>query len=417
MPRAADLRNQDRHCCRPGPTDSVLDVPGVGLGHATVWRDEADPPDGRGVARTGVTVLDPGGDSFRRPVPAGGAVLNGAGECTGFLTARRVGRWPRRRCSSPRRCRSAGSTTPPASCCSRRSRRSASRTSSSRVVAECDDSLPVRRPPDAGRRATTSRRRWRAARRSAGHATSPPDEGAVGAGTGMACLGLQGRHRYASRVAAVRPHRRRRCVLANFGERDRLTVAASRSAGCCRRRRTAGARRRPARASASSSPTRPLDAAGCARLARRVGLGLARTGSHRPPRQRRDLPRRSRPGCADRSRRCPRTATAGRRRATSTRSSRRSSRPPRRRCSTSLLDAPRRSSGRDGNTSRGPAVRRGRRAAGGARVPECSRRRGATTGSRCARRHPAAATALPARPRRAARSRACSRRCPIARTT
>src|SRR6476661_3718434 len=70
-----------------GPTGSIIDVPGAGVGHATVWRDEPGPPEGRGVARTGVTVLDPGGNLFRSPVPAGGAVLNGAGECTGFLTA------------------------------------------------------------------------------------------------------------------------------------------------------------------------------------------------------------------------------------------------------------------------------------------------------------------------------------------
>ena len=30
-------------------------------------------------------------DAYRRPVPAGGAVLNGAGECTGFLTAQEWG--------------------------------------------------------------------------------------------------------------------------------------------------------------------------------------------------------------------------------------------------------------------------------------------------------------------------------------
>jgi D-aminopeptidase len=70
-----------------GPTASIADVPGVGVGHVTVWRDEPPPPAGRGVARTGVTVIDPGGNLFRSPVPAGGAVLNGAGECTGFLSA------------------------------------------------------------------------------------------------------------------------------------------------------------------------------------------------------------------------------------------------------------------------------------------------------------------------------------------
>src|SRR5215813_14205266 len=74
-----------------GPTNSIVDVAGVGVGHATVWRDEPDPPVGRGVARTGVTVIDPGGNLFRNPMPAGGAVLNGAGECTGFLAVQEWG--------------------------------------------------------------------------------------------------------------------------------------------------------------------------------------------------------------------------------------------------------------------------------------------------------------------------------------
>src|SRR5581483_4745379 len=90
MPRVSDL-GITIGLLPPGATDSVLDVPGVGLGHATVWRDEPPPPAGRGAARTGVTVLDPGGDLFRSPVPAGGAVLNGAGECTGMLAAREWG--------------------------------------------------------------------------------------------------------------------------------------------------------------------------------------------------------------------------------------------------------------------------------------------------------------------------------------
>ena len=59
----------------------------MGVGHATVWRDEAPPPAGRGIARTGVTVIDLGGNMFASPVPAGGAVLNGAGECTDLLAA------------------------------------------------------------------------------------------------------------------------------------------------------------------------------------------------------------------------------------------------------------------------------------------------------------------------------------------
>src|SRR5258707_12611760 len=84
MPRAADLGIRIG-VLPSGRTGSILDVPGVGVGHATVWRDEPDPPRGRGIARTGVTVVDPGGNLFRSPGPAGAAVLNGAGECTRVL--------------------------------------------------------------------------------------------------------------------------------------------------------------------------------------------------------------------------------------------------------------------------------------------------------------------------------------------
>ena len=44
----------------PGPGNAITDVPGVLVGHATVWREEPDPPEGRGVARTGVTAIVPG---------------------------------------------------------------------------------------------------------------------------------------------------------------------------------------------------------------------------------------------------------------------------------------------------------------------------------------------------------------------
>ena len=78
----------------PGPTDSIADVPGVTVGHVTVWRDEPDPPEGRGVARTGVTAIVPAPVEplVQEPVRAGTAVLNGAGELTGSLEIREWGR-------------------------------------------------------------------------------------------------------------------------------------------------------------------------------------------------------------------------------------------------------------------------------------------------------------------------------------
>jgi D-aminopeptidase len=77
-----------------GPRNAITDVAGVSVGHVTVWRDEPDPPDGRGIARTGVTAVVPGPleSLVRKPVGAGAAVLNGAGELTGFI---QVGEWGR----------------------------------------------------------------------------------------------------------------------------------------------------------------------------------------------------------------------------------------------------------------------------------------------------------------------------------
>jgi D-aminopeptidase len=71
----------------PGPDNGITDVPGVTVGHATVWRDEPELPAGRGIARTGVTAVLPGplDTLFDAPAPAGAAVLNGAGELTGYL--------------------------------------------------------------------------------------------------------------------------------------------------------------------------------------------------------------------------------------------------------------------------------------------------------------------------------------------
>jgi len=64
----------------PGPLNAITDVAGVTVGHATVI---ADLPDGR-AARTGVTaVLPRGWDSLHTLVYAGWTALNGNGEMTG----------------------------------------------------------------------------------------------------------------------------------------------------------------------------------------------------------------------------------------------------------------------------------------------------------------------------------------------
>jgi len=77
-----------------GPANAITDVTGVAVGHVTVWYDEPEPPAGRGIARTGVTAVLPAPVEtlHQLPVPAGMAVLNGAGELTGSMVISEWGR-------------------------------------------------------------------------------------------------------------------------------------------------------------------------------------------------------------------------------------------------------------------------------------------------------------------------------------
>ena len=285
MPRVTDL-GIAIGLLPSGPTGSVLDVPGVGLGHATVWRDEAPPPACRGIARTGVTVLDPGGDLFASPVPAGGAVLNGAGECTGLLTAQEWGlaETPVFLTSTMQVGR-----VYDAACELLIEEQPAIGTDDViiPIVAECDDSFlsdTRRMQVDRG----DVRDALAAARASAGAAAAV--EGAVGAGTGMSCLGYKGGIGTASRVlpsgATVGV-----LTLTNFGEAGRLTVAGVPAGQLLTERDADGPVGGSGGSSAAGLPgpagscivvvitDGPLDAAACQRAARRAGLGLARAGS------------------------------------------------------------------------------------------------------------------------------------------
>lgn len=273
MPRASDLGIRIG-MLPSGPTGSVLDIAGVGLGHATVVRDEPAPPEGRGVARTGVTVLVAAEDSYDRMLPAGGAVLNGAGECTGFLSA---GEW--------------GTLETPVFLTStlqlgrvydaacelmvERDERVADDVVIP-VVAECDDSfLNDNRRMQVTREDVESA--WAAALESRGSAC-PPSEGSVGSGTGMSCLGFKGGIGTASRVTPDR-HTVAVLVMTNYGVREQLVVDGV----------PVGRLLGPAEVPGVAKPAgscigvvvtdAPVDGAGCARLARRIGLGLARTGS------------------------------------------------------------------------------------------------------------------------------------------
>jgi len=257
-----------------GPTNSVVDVPGVGLGHSTVVYDDAPPPFGRGVARTGVTVVDLGGDTWERPVVAGVSVLNGAGELTGrsqvdewglletpvFLTSTmQVGRVYDAACrllmaEQPRI--GVDDVVIP-------------------MVGECDDSW-LNDPRHMHVTDEHVAAALHAARVSAGSGVAP-ETGAVGAGTGMSCFNWKGGIGTSSRVLPD-GHVVGVVLLTNFGQWDRLTidgVAVGREMGA-----PAHVVPPPAGSCIGVVVTdAPLDHRACERLATRVGLGLARTGS------------------------------------------------------------------------------------------------------------------------------------------
>ncbi len=201
----------------PGPTNSIVDVANVSVGHATVWFDEPAPPAGRGVARTGVTAIVPFSpqEVFRAPVPVGAAVLNGAGELTGFLQAEEWGSL-----ETPvflTRTMGVGRVYDGAV--------DVMLAADPEVgdpdvvipmVGECDDSwLSDGRSvqveaADVGRAVAGAR----------GADGGPVVEGAVGAGTGMCCLGFKGGIGSSSRQVDVRRTRSARssCRTSDHGE-------------------------------------------------------------------------------------------------------------------------------------------------------------------------------------------------------
>ncbi|MEI6372735.1 MAG: P1 family peptidase [Actinomycetes bacterium] len=257
-----------------GSTRSILDVPGAGVGHATIEYDDVAPPQGRGIARTGVTVIDPGGDCWASPVPAGVALINGAGE----LTARsQIDEWGV--CETPVFLTSTMQVgrVYDAACRLLMSEQPAIGIDDVIIpaVGECDDSW-LSDPRTMHVQDEHVAEALRAARASVGSRQEPP-LGAVGAGTGMVCFGWKGGIGTASRVLPD-GHTVGVLLLTNFGQWDRLTidgVAVGAELGM-----PAHLQPPPAGSCLAVVLTdAPIDHHGCERLARRVGLGLARTGS------------------------------------------------------------------------------------------------------------------------------------------
>ncbi|MDQ1533295.1 MAG: D-aminopeptidase [Actinomycetota bacterium] len=251
-----------------GPKNGIVDVAGVRVGHATVWHDEPH------VARTGVTVVVPDDPDalFDSPIAAGTAVLNGAGELTGSLA---IAEW--------------GVLETPIGLATTMTVGRAydgivqamigAHTGSGvddciiPVVGECDDSFL----DDARALSVTTQDTIDAL---ANATSSAVTEGVVGAGTGMSCLGYKGGIGTASRVV---PDGFIVGVLAltNFGQAEQLVVD---GVPIGRLLPVVGGDEtgeQPAEGSCIVivATDAPLSHSQCERIARRAGLGLARTGS------------------------------------------------------------------------------------------------------------------------------------------
>jgi D-aminopeptidase len=90
-PRARDI-GIDMGIFLPGENNAITDVGGVKVGHCTLIEGEGPLTPGEGPVRTGVTAILPhGGNLFREKVPAAAFVMNAFGKSTGLQQVNELG--------------------------------------------------------------------------------------------------------------------------------------------------------------------------------------------------------------------------------------------------------------------------------------------------------------------------------------
>jgi D-aminopeptidase len=255
-----------------GEANAITDVVGVTVGHVTVWRDEPEPPEGRGIARTGVTAVLPGPVEtlHAQPVPAGTAVLNGAGELTGSI---QIAEWGR--IETPVYLTSTHAVgrvyDGAVSVAVAAEPRIGTEYFVIPVVGECDDSWL-----SEGRLVQVEAED--ASRAVAAATTGVVAEGAIGAGTGMMTKGYKAGIGTASRIVPALGGTVGVLVLSNFYPppglvMDGVPVGELLGESPETRRSKAGS------CIAVVAVDAPLSHHQLERVARRAGLGLARCGS------------------------------------------------------------------------------------------------------------------------------------------
>jgi D-aminopeptidase len=250
----------------PGPLNAITDVAGVRVGHATVWNDDGV------TARTGATAIWPhDGNPFRERVYAATSVFNGYGIMTSDIVLHEWGLMG----APVVLCDTANLGLAYDACVRYMSGRDAAVGVDDvlmPVVAECDDGFLN------DNRATTL---------TAGDVVAALDcaaggrvpEGAVGAGTGTQMFDFKGGIGTASRQIQIGSRTFTIGVLlnTNYGTRPQLQIAGHRLG-----RQLTGnmpSRHKEGSCIAVVATDLPLHPQQLRRLARRVDIGLGRTGS------------------------------------------------------------------------------------------------------------------------------------------
>jgi len=256
-----------------GKLNAITDVPGVTVGHTTLISGEGKLVPGKGPIRTGVTVVIPRDDVWRKKVPAGSFVLNGTGEMTGLAWVEEAGflEYPIALTNTLNLPRVANGVM--SWMIARYPSIGIQDDTLTPVIAECDDG----RLNDIQGRHVSEADVIKALDAAAG---GPVAEGTVGAGTGMISYGFKGGIGTSSRVipaSAAGSYTVGVLVNTNSGRRDELMMS-----GVPVGRLYGGAK--TAEGPEGSiiiviATDAPLDARQLKRLAKRAALGLARTGS------------------------------------------------------------------------------------------------------------------------------------------
>lgn len=253
-----------------GPTNTIMDVRDVRVGHVTLKQN--DPC----MVRTGVTAVLPHGDNwFRHKVVAASHIINGFGKTTGLVQVGELGV-----IESPIMLTNTFGVPAVVQgtlqlMMERDSEIGAEAGSLNVVAGECNDGYlndmrGLHVQPDHAIQAI------RSAEKSC-HVV----EGNVGAGTGMVCLGWKGGIGTASRRIDVegKHYYIGVLVLSNFGEKEDLTVLGQPVGSLLKQEKTLIRRKEDGSIMIVLGTDLPMDARQLKRLARRGALGLSRTGS------------------------------------------------------------------------------------------------------------------------------------------